>query len=65
MALWNECGAFFPRVCSIIDIGGLRKVGGIVIRVNGVIEYIDLCEVRLQSHASAECHVSSVSLPRS
>ena len=53
--LWNECGVFFPRVWKIIDNGGLRRAVGIVISVNGVIEYIDLCEVGFQSHAPAEC----------
>ena len=26
MTLWNEYGVFCLRVCSIIDIGGLRRV---------------------------------------
>ena len=38
MTLWNECGVFFLRVCSMIDIGGLRRIVWIVIRVNGVIK---------------------------
>ena len=32
MTLWNERGVFFLRVCSIIDIGGLRRIVWIVIR---------------------------------
>ena len=38
MTLWNEHGVFFLRVCSIIDIDGLRWIVWIVIRVNGAIE---------------------------
>ena len=38
MPLGNERGVLFLRVCSIIDIGGLRRIVWIVIRVNGVIE---------------------------
>ena len=26
MTLWNERGVFFLRVCSIIDIGGFRRI---------------------------------------
>ena len=38
MALGNEHKVFFLRVYGKIDIGGLRRIVWIVIRVNGVIE---------------------------
>ena len=38
MTLWNECGVFSVESAIKIDIGGLRSVIWIVIKVNGIIE---------------------------
>ena len=37
VTLWNKYEVLFLSACSMIDIGGFRKVVGIVIRANGVI----------------------------
>ena len=62
MTLWNERGVFFLRVCSIIDIGGLRRIVWIVIRVNGVIESTFVkCDFSLMRLLNAR--VSTISFP--